>query len=59
MKIEYFAEDFTEDELHLLKLAFKLVNDTVEMQRLDNYDVDMCNALFSLKKKLGVYDLVN
>ena len=52
------AEDFTEDELFLLKLAFSLAANVVEMEREGNYDVDMCNVLCSLKEKLGVYDLV-
>lgn len=54
-----YAEDFTEDELYLLRLAFKLIEDVVEAQRSDNYDVDMCNALYCLRQKLGVYDLVS
>lgn len=51
-------EDFTEEELMLLRMAFKLVDDVVEIQRCDNYDVYMCNVLFHLKEKLGIDDLV-
>lgn len=54
----FTIEDFTEHELALLRLAFKLVDDVVEMQREDNYDVYMCNELYSLKNKLGIYDLL-
>lgn len=50
--------EFTEDELKLLRLAFKLADTVVEVQRVDNYDVDMCNSLFYLKEKLGIDDLV-
>lgn len=52
------ADEFTEDELNLLRLAFKLVDTVVEAQRVNNYDVDMCNSLFYLKEKLGIDDLV-
>ena len=51
-------EDFTEDELKLLNIAFKLIEDVVELQRTDNYDVYWCNVLFSLKKKLGIWDIL-
>ena len=51
-------EDFTEDELLLLRMAFKLVYDVVELQRDGNSDVYMCNVLFGLKEKLGIYDLL-
>ncbi len=52
-------EDFTEEQLLLLRMAFKLVGDVVEMQRYNNYDVYMCNELYHLKEKLGIYDLVD
>ena len=58
MDKEFKEEDFTEDELKLLKMAFKLVADVVEIQRQDNYDVYLSNELFSLENKLGVYELV-
>jgi hypothetical protein len=51
-------DDFTEDELSLLRLAFKLVGDVVEHQRQGNYDVYMSNELFHLENKLGIYDLL-
>ena len=53
------VDEFTEDELNLLKLAFALVDTVVESQRLDNYDVYMSNSLFHLKEKLGIYDLLD
>lgn len=52
-------EDFTEDELVLLKMAFKLVDDVVEMQRTSNYDVHLVNELYNLKEKLGISRVVN
>ena len=55
----FTESDFTEDELMLLKMAFKLVDDVVEIQRTDNYDVYLPNQLFSLKNKLGIYNLVD
>ena len=54
----FCVEDFTEDELRLLRMAFKLIDDVVEMQRDDNYDVYMCNVLYDLKNKLGIYDVL-
>lgn len=55
----FTEEDFTTDELRLLRMAFKLIDDVVEMQRNDNYDVYMCNVLYDLKNKLGIYDLLD
>lgn len=52
-------EDFTKEQLQLLRMAFKLVGDVVEMQRYDNYDVYMCNELYRLKEKLGIYDILS
>ena len=51
-------EDFTEDELLLLRMAFRLVDDVVEIQRYDNSDVYLSNELYHLKEKLGIYDIV-
>lgn len=55
----FCVEDFTEDELRLLRMAFKLIDGVVEMQRNDNYDVYMRNVLYDLKNKLGIYDLLD
>ena len=57
-RVVFKEEDFTEDELMLLRMAFKLVSTVVETQRTDNYDVHLSNELFSLEEKLGIYDLV-
>ena len=56
-KLAYYED--LEEQVLLLRMAFKLVEDVVEMQRYDNYDVYMCNELYHLKEKLGIYDLVN
>ena len=50
--------DFTEKELYLLKFAFKLVDEVVEMQQEWPLYVDMNNDLYNLKNKLGIYDLI-
>lgn len=56
---EKFKEgDFTENQLLLLRLAFKLVNDVVEIQRVNNSDVYIINELYALEEKLGIYDLL-
>ena len=57
-RVVFKEEDFTEDELMLLRMAFKLVSTVVETHRTDNYDVHLSNELFSLEEKLGIYDLV-
>lgn len=58
VNISFSEDDFTEDELMLLRLAFGLVDVAVESARRDNYDVDRSNALYDLKHKLGVYEIV-
>lgn len=55
---KFKEEEFTKDELALLKLAFKIVDDVVEIQRTSNSDVYTCNELYSLKQKLGINELV-
>lgn len=57
--IVFTKEDFTEDELALLRLAFKLADTVIESQRADNYDVYMCNTMYDLKNKLGIYNLLD
>lgn len=52
-------EDLTDDEIMLLKMAFKSVYEIIEIQRSHYYcGVDLCNALFNLKEKLGIGDIV-
>lgn len=50
--------EFTEKEIYLLKLAFKLVNDVVEAQREFPCYCDLSNDLYYLEEKLGIYDIV-
>ena len=50
--------EFTEDELKLLKLIFNVADTIVESQRIDNYDVYTGNLLYSIKEKLGIYDIL-
>ena len=57
-KSKFTEEDFTVEELMLLKMAFKLVDDVIEIQREGNYDVYLSNELYSLIEKLGIDDLV-
>ena len=53
-------EDLTDDEVMLLKMAFRSVEEVIEVQKYYNYcGVDLCNTLFNLKEKLGIYDLVS
>ena len=51
-------EDFTEDELKMLKVIFKGAEAILEAKRIDNYDVDDVNTFYYLKQKLGIYDLI-
>ena len=52
-------EDLTDDEIMLLKMAFKSIEEIIEIQRYHHYcGVDLCNDLFNLKEKLGISDLV-
>ena len=55
--MEFVKEDFTEDELNLLCMAFKLLDTAVEgMYKLDytNYE----NDVYHLKQKLGIDELI-
>ena len=52
-------EDFTEEELTMLRAIFKGAEAVIEAQRTDRYDVDAVNTLFNIKEKLGIYDLVD
>lgn len=57
VKLEFKEEDFTEDELALLRLAFKLADDVAEQHSLISNRY-LCNELYSLKEKLGIHELV-
>jgi hypothetical protein len=51
-------EDFTEDELILLKMAFKMLDAAAEEYSKLFYGSDYRNEIFNLKEKLGIFDLI-
>lgn len=54
----FTKEDFTEDELILLQMAFRMLDVAVDEQRHLFYGSDYRNAVYDLKEKLGIYDLI-
>ena len=59
-RIEFKEEDFTENELLLLRLAFKLTEEVVDAQVSSNSCLcNMRDDLYDLKQKLGIYELVD
>ena len=50
---------FTEDELILLKMAFRVLDVIVEEGRHLDYSGDYRNDVYYLKEKLGIYDVVD
>lgn len=59
MGYKFKEEDFTEDQLMLLKMGFKLLDTIVEEERCGNSDVYLRTELFYLKEKLGIDDIVD
>ena len=57
--MRFNKEDFSEDELTLLKIAFRLLDVVVEDGRYLDYSGDYRNDVFCLKEKLGIYDIVS
>lgn len=55
---KFKEEDFTYEELMLLRIAFGSVEHVVDTLKEGNCDVRLSNELFSLKEKLGVSDIV-
>lgn len=52
---EFSVDDLTEDEIMLIKMAFKSVEESLELLRYNHYcSLDLCNALFNLKEKMGI-----
>ena len=52
---KFIKEDFTEDELMLIKMAFRLADTVVEIEK----DITgLNNTLFNLVYKLGLEDIV-
>ena len=57
METKFREEDFTEKQLMILRLAFTLVGEVVETL-VDSEGVYLPDELYTLKEKLGVFDLV-
>lgn len=55
---QWKREDFTDEEFMVLKLAFSLVDTVAENQSKYTHDNDMSNALFYLKEKLGISEVI-
>ena len=54
------VKDLTADEIMLLKMAFKSLEQIIEVQHEYNYgDYYIRDTLFNLKEKLGIYDIVS
>ena len=51
-------EDFTEEELKLLKAIFEGAETIAYIMRYDRYDVDLINTLYDLKEKLGIIEVL-
>ena len=56
--MKFTKEDFTENELILLKMAFEMLDVAVEWEYEFFYGGDHRNDLYYLKEKLGIYDLL-
>ena len=54
----FTEEDFSENELRMLKLAFALVDCDTETRRESRYDNDEVNAVYTLKEKLKIDGIV-
>lgn len=55
----FTKEDFTEDELILLRMAFRMLDAAIEEERHLYYSGDYRNEVFYLKEKLGIDNLVD
>lgn len=55
----FTKEDFTEDELILLNMAFEMLDIAVDEQSRLFYASDYRNTVYDLKNKLGIYDLLD
>jgi len=56
---EFTKEDFTEDELVLLIMAFRMLDIAIDEQRRLFHSGDYRDEVYNLKNKLGIYDLVD
>lgn len=57
--MEFTKEDFTEEELILLNMAFEMLDIAVDEQRRLFYSGDYRGTVYDLKNKLGIYDLLD
>lgn len=57
--MQWTKEDFSEDELVLLRMAFRMLDEAIDAQRELLYCSDYRNEVYDLKEKLGIYDLVS
>lgn len=57
--MQWTKEDFSEDELVLLRMAFRMLDEAIDAQRELMYGADYRNEVYYLKEKLGIYDLVS
>jgi hypothetical protein len=61
-RVVFEREDFTSGELGLLKLAFSLLEEVGSVFEYGDVWDDrekVCNIIFNLKNKLGIYDLLD
>ena len=56
--MQFTKEYFTEDELILLKMAFRMLDEAIEGERHLFYSGDYRNEVYNLKEKLGIYNLL-
>ena len=56
---KFTKNDFTEDELMLLRIAFNSAQNVTEELQKNGYDSHLVNELFHLEEKLGIYNLVS
>lgn len=55
---KFTEEDFTEEQMKLLRMGFNVLDTIVESCREGNSDVHLSNELYYLKEKLGIYDIL-
>lgn len=51
-------EDFTDEELKLLRIIFKGAETILYMKREDNEDNYDINIFYNLKQKLGIFEVL-
>ncbi len=56
---EFKPEDFTDEELRLLRTIFNMADAMIQGLRDDNYDTYLSNQLYYLEEKLGILNLID